>query len=181
MKQKHYIIIILLLVVLNVFSWRMWWERPKVENRIKQGVEHFRGDNNREEKGLRFLIGKLNLSEEQKQQFKDLRHSHFKQMKKKDAQLDSLKKDLMQSIAAGDELNLKKGIDEMAEIKSSIESEMIYHFASMRKICTPEQQKDFDILFKKMLFHNNKGFKRGGPSGKEGKGREQMRHKQSQN
>lgn len=180
MNQKHYIIIILLLVVLNVFSWRMWWERPTVEKNIKQRVEHLRGKDNAEEKGLRFLISKLDLTAEQEQQFKALRYSHFKQMKNKDEDLDKLKNNLMQALADDNEIQQKEIIEEMAQIKGSIETEMIDHFISMRRICTSEQQVNFDLLFGKMLFHKDKGFNRGGPNGKEGRGRERKMSNQDQ-
>lgn len=180
MKQQHYIAIIILLVILNVFSWRFWWEKPNLDERIKDRVERYRGKSDKDDKqGLRFLIDQLDLSDTQKQTFKDLRIEHFKQMKENDLLLHDIRAKLALSLKENDLDSQQALLDEMAKVKTRMEYEMLNHLSSMRKLCTAEQQVQFDSIFYKLVIHNPYG-----PSSprkdRDGKGKGQRRgHQES--
>lgn len=149
MKQKHYIIIIIFLIGLNIFSWRFWWERPLMDRCSppnEERVDDKKQDNERE-RGFHFLIKKLNLSDQQRKDFKDLRRSHFRSMKEKKQTLEQLRGEFEQLVLKGDTSYKKQDLyQDIAETKYDMEMSMFNHFDSVRALCTEEQKLMFDTI-----------------------------------
>ncbi len=149
MKQKHYILVIVLLVILNVFSWRFWWVNP-LENQndtesVEPKKERFKGD--RREKGFHFLMKRLDLTKDQRSEFKKVRSAHFLQMKQKEQELDSLREELKKYVLNGDSTNQRMILyQNIAQEKYKMEVSMFEHFDSLRNLCSEQQKMTFDTI-----------------------------------
>ena len=125
MSKKYYLIMIAILVVLNVFSWRIWWSYPPGEQpAMMEMMEHRRGrkDGGR---GMKVLVDKLNLDKSQKQQFELLRKDYFSEMEGINANLKVLRKELL-----GQVLNEKSWADKDSIFKLMVTYKMKFEIVS---------------------------------------------------
>jgi Spy/CpxP family protein refolding chaperone len=145
-KSKLYILIIGILLVTNIAMLFFFW-----------GDKRDNGRNNKRNNDpsammKNFLKKDVGFNDQQVQQYDTLSKQHREKMK---AQFDSLKTNKEQQFK---ELGSKgfndSAIVEMANRSSEkqklMELQMLNYFATVRKICTPEQQPKFDSLFYKI-------------------------------
>ncbi len=172
MKSKHYIIIIALLVVLNIFSWRIWWGTPqRTQVLAPEQVERDRGPRG-EGGGINFFEQRLKLTSQQKKEFSKLKQSYFSEVEMVKDSMNLVRKNLVGSIGNQmDEENRNELFGKMAKHKLKIERLTIEHFNSMRRICNEEQKPVFDTIMVRMLDHS--------PMFKES-GRSQEKHRHGQ-
>lgn len=155
MNKKYYLIILVILVILNVFSWRIWWIYPPGKQPVlSQLMEKDKGRRNGG--GMRFLEDRLNLDEIQKQEFKQLRKEYFAEINGINEQIDALRKELMNHLMKED-VSLKKDsiFKLMTHHKMKFEKATFKHFNKMRTLCNDEQKEVYDTLFVHMM--NRKG------------------------
>ncbi|WP_142534005.1 Spy/CpxP family protein refolding chaperone [Saccharicrinis carchari] len=152
MKKKHYIIIIVALVVLNVFSWRIWWESPsRPESTPLERVKNERRSKS-DRSGIGFFEQRLNLSQEQKQAFGNLKQSYFSQLEQVKDSMSVVRKKLISSIGSEmDEETREILFDKMAKHKLKMERMTIEHFNDMRRLCSEEQKPVFDTIMVRMM------------------------------
>lgn len=151
MNNKYYLIIIVILVILNVFSWRIWWRYPPVKQPIIREMME-RGKGRRDVGGMRFLEDKLNLDENQKHAFEQLRIEYFADIKVVNDELMSLRKELMNHLMK-EEMNVNKDsiFQRMARQKMKFEMTTFKHFSELRNLCNKEQKVIYDTLFVHMM------------------------------
>ncbi|MCW3806233.1 hypothetical protein [Plebeiibacterium marinum] len=161
MKNRYYHIIIGLLIVLNVFSWRFWWEKPKVPSVIEQ-IKH-RKDNRHE--GKNAFFEELQLTPDQQAEFEKQRKSYFKEIGELNAEIENSRRLLIESYenngSAGDSL-----FEVLGRNKMLIEKATFNHFKSLREVCNDDQKEGFDSITSMMVkrFHRwdkRRGDKRG--------------------
>ena len=113
---------------------------------------HQRSQKKRHEGGMKLLEEQLNLSESQKEELKQMRESHF-------SRLEELRKDSRKTRRAlhdlWSEASSNQKVSELTkrlgDIHAAVEKATFEHFAEIRGICTPEQQKIFDSLIRDVL------------------------------
>ncbi len=114
--------------------------------------------------GMRVLEERLQLNEEQKQQLNQLRDEHFKNMKVLRVASQAARKELHSLWA---EANASDKVTELSQrigtTHAAIEKANYDHFAQIRAICSPEQQKIFDELIQDVL---RQGERPGPPKGR---------------
>lgn len=180
MKKKYYILIIALLVVLNIFSWRIWWETPKrAEVSAPEQVERDRGTRG-DGGGMNFFEKRLKLTPEQKQEFSKLKQNYFSELEVVKDSMNLVRKNLVSGIGTRmDEENRNALFDEMAKHKLKIERLTIEHFNDLRSLCNEEQKPVFDTIMVRMLDHNPMFKESGRSHEKHGQGQGWGRRKQN--
>ncbi len=149
MSKKYYHIIIVLLIVLNIFSWRLWWEKPSVPpKRDKDRIEN----DKRRSDGANRLYEELDLSEDQKEQFETLRKEYFDKVFKINKELDDIRRHLSNK----DSKITDSLFEEMGSRKTLLEKETFMHFKNLREVCDEEQKAKFDTVHKRMMNRFNR-------------------------
>ena len=151
MEKRHYIIIIAILVVLNVFSWRIWWESPRHrDNAAKEFSEKTRG--HRGGGGMNFFAERLQLSSDQIKEFDNLKKIYFSKVGALNDSMNTVRRGLIKNITS--EFGVQENnhlLREMGDYKFEIEKLTMEHFVSMRSVCNPEQKQTFDTLIVHIL------------------------------
>lgn len=144
--------IVIVLAILNVVLLTFIWQGHQHSQRRGPGG------------GMKLLEEKLGLSESQKSELEQIRESHFSRM-------EELRTDSRQTRKAlhdlWSETNSSQKVSELTEhlgkLQAAIEKATFEHFAEIRSICTPEQQKVFDNLIQDVL---RQGDRPGPPNGR---------------
>ncbi|MGQ1787472.1 MULTISPECIES: Spy/CpxP family protein refolding chaperone [unclassified Saccharicrinis] len=156
MEKKHYIIIIAVLVVLNIFSWRIWWESPRHRDlnnkeQIEKGRSRRSGDG-----GMSFFAERLKLTPAQQKDFEQLKKSYFKDVELVKDSMNAIRKRLVNTISeSGDTASREILFKEMASYKLEMEQLTMQHFVNMRSICNDEQKQIFDKLIIRIMEHSH--------------------------
>lgn len=162
MEKKHYIIIIVVLVVLNIFSWRIWWappvHKPSDFNEVeKRGLER--------KGGTAFFVEKLNLDEEQKREFEKLRKLYFDDIGIYKDSLNTIRMEMISNLNREKDFSVhEKKMMQMGSYKLRMEKLTLDHFKNLRNVCNEEQRLVYDTLILNMV-------KRHPIFGKEGRSR----------
>lgn len=152
LKNNKYIgWVVILLAILNVaLLVFIWFGHNRLSPKPRQA-------------GMRVLEERLKLSEEQKQQLNQLRDEHFKTMEGLRLSSQTARQELHSLWA---ETNASEKVTELSQrignIYAAIEKANYDHFAQIRAICSPEQQKVFDELIQDVLRQGE----RPGPNGR---------------
>ena len=145
MEKKYYIIIIAILVLLNVFSWRMWWESPR--HKDFNLVEQAERKGGRRGGGMSFFVERLDLTASQKSDFEKLKKSYFSEIKAINDSMNVLRKRLLKTIGNEVDTDVRSTLfKDMGAYKLHIEMLTMEHFNNMRKLCNPQQIQKFDTL-----------------------------------
>ncbi|MBO3699261.1 Spy/CpxP family protein refolding chaperone [Roseivirga sp. E12] len=148
--------VVILLAILNIallaFIWTGRNQLPKKPRRA----------------GIMVFEERLNLNETQKRQLKQLRDQHFAKMEKLRSESRETRKELHGLWAEVDASNKVTELSQrMGTLHAAIEKATFDHFAQIRAICSPEQQKIFDELIKDVL---RQGERPGPPNGRKPRG-----------
>ncbi|TLX78319.1 periplasmic heavy metal sensor [Labilibacter sediminis] len=175
MSKKYYLIMIAILVVLNIFSWRIWWSYPPMKPfASSEMLDHERG--RKEGRGMKVLVEKLNLSDEQKKEFEQLRKDYFSKLQGIDSEMRPLRAEVLRYSLKENSNEKKDSIfDLMVNYKMKFELETFKHFSDMRKLCTEEQKLVFDTLITNMFNRSNR-FRDHKSKGRKPKGNDMMNH-----
>lgn len=144
--------VVILLAILNIalliFIWTGQSRPPKGPQRA----------------GMAVFEERLALNETQKRQLKQLRDEHFKTMTRLRSESRQTRKTLHSLWAEADASNKVTELTQrMGTLHAATEKATFDHFAQIRAICSPEQQKIFDELIKDVL---RQGERPGPPNGK---------------
>lgn len=162
MSKKFYLIIIVILLILNVFSWRMWWMDSFFVSDINKDEIVDKGKRDRGGRGMHFFAEKLNLDDKQMQGFEESRLVYFSDIKVIDEKLKGLRKGLLDLMVHKEaEMNKDSIFEIMGQLKMKFEERTFNHLMEMRSLCNDEQKIVFDKLFLQMLnrppkFHDNR-------------------------
>ncbi|GAF02309.1 Spy/CpxP family protein refolding chaperone [Saccharicrinis fermentans] len=152
MDKKHYIIIIAFLVVLNIFSWRIWWDSPTPKsNNDKEQVGNGSGRRGGKD-SKNFFAEKLKLSPAQKIEFAKLKASYSVNVEAVKDSMNIVRKLLLSTITdtshnASSELLFK----DMASYKLQMEQLTMQYFVNMRSLCNEKQKRMFDELMTRIM------------------------------
>ena len=129
--------IIAILVLLNIASLASMWLFPP------------RPPHHRIE---RFLQKELNLTNEQKEQFKSLKGQHLAVTKAYHEELQKNKKQLFQELSKNpvDSILISNILEKEGEIHALLENALVEHFMDLKGICSEEQQEKLGDFFGKM-------------------------------
>jgi len=141
-KNKLYLLVIGILLVTNIVMLFFFIDKKDDGKKGNRG-----GDKSAMMKN--FLQKEIGFNEQQLQQYDTLSKQHKEKMK---ADFEALKKNKEQQfkelgIKGFSDTAINDIVSRSSEKQKLIELQMLNHFASIRKICTAEQQPKFDSLF----------------------------------
>ncbi len=141
-KQKFTNILIIILVIINIgslsFIWFREFNRPKLPP-PSPGRENVN----------RFLDNELNLSQEQKQKFKDIRREHFETTRKFEDKVSEYKREVLSESfnQKPDKQKITVLIDSIGSAQKAYELFLSEHFQKLASICTPGQRDKLKDIF----------------------------------
>lgn len=142
MKSKLLPALLIVLILLNGVLIFMLIKKPH-ENRRRQTERNF-------------LTEQLQFSENQNDKFRGLDRVHRKNMMNLDRQIRK-QKDILYNSFGDEKINTDSLIAITGNLEVKKEMEIFNFFKSVRKICTQEQQKKFDVIINKALKRANSG------------------------
>jgi Spy/CpxP family protein refolding chaperone len=142
-NSKFLKVVIVILLIINISTLAfMWMHKPPMQQAPPPPPPHERND------VFEHLTHELKLSEQQRNQYDQLRKEHH-------AAMESLQEKgrathdhffaLLQNKSADSTL-VSKLADSISNNQKQIELVTFYHFQKVRAICNPEQQKKFDEI-----------------------------------
>ncbi len=149
MNKKYYHIIIALLIVLNIISWRLWWEKPPFPPKIEQNKIE---DKKHRDRGMKILFEELNLTDKQKDEFEKLRKEYFDTVFIINRDIDELRR----NISPEDKNRNDSIFKAMGNKKALLEKKTFIHFNKLRDVCDENQKMKFDTVHKRMMNHFNR-------------------------
>ncbi len=147
MKSKKFCyILILVLIVLNIFSWRFWWEKPPFPG--DRGPEF---GHKKKGSAVEFLTDKLGLDTLQQKEISVLMHDYFDHIGEINSKIGDSRDIMAQMVCKGNEDGLDSVIDNLSTLKTDLEYATFQHFKSIRNICRDDQKMAFDTLMFGMM------------------------------
>ncbi|MEQ6120524.1 Spy/CpxP family protein refolding chaperone [Reichenbachiella sp. MALMAid0571] len=164
-QNKTATIIIAMLIALNVLSIYFFVIHKRIVHKHPFDDQnppwHEKSKEGKSSEKVHFMEKELGLNKEQRQEYRNLRKSHFEMSRKKRKEQQELREMIFSNIS-----NQSFNIDSVAQLISKRQSEMeigmFKHFKSIRELCTEEQKLKFDkttqFILRKMGDHDR--FKR---------------------
>lgn len=137
---RFFKIIILLLVLLNGSMLAYIWLKNDKQPRGKAALD--------------YMINKLDLNQQQKEQFEQLRREHHENNTAIRELGKQLHDDFFAALAGNDTLLVNQLADSIALLQKQQELKTWKHFKTLRNLCNPEQQKKFDEMIKETMMLN---------------------------
>ncbi|MCK5148991.1 periplasmic heavy metal sensor [bacterium] len=160
-KQKLSNWIIGALIIANVITLSSLWMI-----RIQHSKHSFRprdAGRGKELMVMRLLKEELHLGDEQVEEFRAMRHQHFKGFRAAGQEMMELRRGLMDAMYSDppDTLRVKELADVIGTFHIERELKNAQHFQLLSDICTPEQRKKLKLLINEILPHPPSGAWRG--------------------
>lgn len=150
-KQKRNLItVIVLLVIFNLATlFLLWFGNPSRQG-MKFADEKSR---NNEIKIQQLLKEELGFDNQQTKKYMQLREEHRRESIKLNKELNLIKKEMFDKILEDNKLtSLSDSLLNLAlDKQSEIEKLTFNHFLSLKKLCSPEQQKNLQFLMHGIL------------------------------
>lgn len=110
------------------------------------------GRADREAMMVEFLQKEVGFDKQQMQQYDTLNKQHKEKMKLRFDDIRSNKQKVYQTVGsqAFSDSAINDAATKLSGSQKDIETNMLQHFAAIRKICTPEQQPKFDSMIYKI-------------------------------
>ena len=99
-----------------------------------------------EERPKRIVIERLHFDREQVTQYEDLIETHRNTIRSLDEEIRSTKNALYRTLSDGSVTNKDSLETKLGEIQQQIETAHYNHFMDIKKLCRPDQVKDFNRL-----------------------------------
>ncbi len=165
MNTKLTNILLILLLIFNVAFIGKWWmghrkmHHPKMDMPVETTtLLHDRT------RGEEYLVKTLGLDTVQQKELDVIQAAHFSFLDKNMGAYIRNQNNLFNALkVSNDSVYVSRCADSLGMLKAAMEKEMYMNFASIKTICNPAQQKQFDGLIDDMAkefmhhhdFHNN--------------------------
>jgi Spy/CpxP family protein refolding chaperone len=152
-SQKILIAALILMVAINICTLGFI---------IYKSQHRHRGDGERHGPPGKFLSKRLHLTEEQEQAMNVLRKENEEKMSVFRARKDSLRKESFELIKSDvyDTTRASEIANEIGNCHKEMEKQMATHFLAIKKLCTKEQQADFNKFIDHIAEVKQKSLKR---------------------
>jgi len=153
-KDRYILIAVIVLIVLNIFSWGLLWINDSLQKREASSPKNeaaFSRTNN-------FLTQKLKFSDSQVAEFRKMQKQHFTKMHKFEQQYKLLRDEYVAlAVSPGyNSLAADSLFHEMGRINSLIQKANWSHFRAIYELCNENQKQEF----RKLILNLNKRHKR---------------------
>lgn len=153
-KNRLTMWVIVLLVVLNLLTISAIW------------MKNFPRFDKRKSGGEKFLIEELKLTDDQVEQFRELRDIHFDETKVIHREMNDLRQAITDELFREnpDSAKVAQWAEEVGRMHAAIENARFAHFQALKEICEPEQRDKFRSVMRELQRS------RPGPGGPPGRG-----------
>lgn len=150
LKQRWWAIAIILLFIANLATLTFFWvSKPPRPSGFPPPPVGARGE------PPRFLVNKLHFTQEQTKQYDQLFRQHDEQVSAIKDSIRDTKERLFELLntanPAADEVRRRAA--KSADFQRELDEMTFEHFMQVRGICTPEQQKEFDVVIIDVVKH----------------------------
>lgn len=138
-------ILIIILIVLNLVSlyFLVINQKPSPRNRFsKHNGRH-------PDRSINFFIKKLELDENQAEEFGQLKKQHLEQMREARESIHKLRTRLFDNLG-NENFDLEMVTDSISLNQKMMDQYTYHHFGALRAICSETQKKKFDKLIHKV-------------------------------
>lgn len=142
-QSKWQLWIFIGLVILNLTCLGFIWLKQSPNETTSTRLHE-----NRRKQADEFLLTQLGFDDQQRQQFQELTQQHLQKVKSIQEKLVLAKKDFFNLLSQTslDSAKVSELSQDIADSQVLLEKERLYHFKSIRTICTTDQQKKFDHI-----------------------------------
>jgi periplasmic protein CpxP/Spy len=153
-RNKNLKITIVILVVLNLATITLLWlGKPKHDDMRESAKKE-----NQEVRIKEMLKKELDFSDEQAEQFLELRENHKEKAIALEDELTELKKEMFNEAMYNSNMNISDSLLNLTlESQRQLEIITFQHFQKVKQICTPEQQEKLFKLMHRLLGPPPKG------------------------
>ncbi|MBL1214368.1 MAG: hypothetical protein HND52_13505 [Ignavibacteriae bacterium] len=153
-RNKNLKITIVILVILNLATITLLWlGKPKHEDLRESSKK-----GNQEVRIKQMLKKELDFSDEQAEQFLELRKNHREKTISLEDELVQLKKEMFNEAMYNNNMNISDSLLSLTlEKQKQLEIITFQHFQKVKQICTPEQQEKLFKLMHRLLGPKHKG------------------------
>ncbi|QQS36647.1 MAG: periplasmic heavy metal sensor [Ignavibacteriales bacterium] len=145
-KQKTYVWLIIILVIINLTTLvLLWMDRPSPLKRQSPGM---RGTDT-------FLKTELGLTEEQDKQLRESRDKFFGLTRTLNDSIGTLKREIQKEGLSGkyDSIRVDALISDIGKLQSRLEKYAFDHFSELAKFLKPDQVTKFQKMFERNRKH----------------------------
>lgn len=137
--------ILLALLIFNIGFIGSWWYNHYKMHKMMFQNHHFAAH---ESKAGNYLAKELGLTDEQQTQLEALRKAHFQKVEIMEMAIGRNEKNMLGLLTANpvDTARVSVYVDSIGMMKAAIQKELFTHFNNIKKICNPEQSRNFDRL-----------------------------------
>jgi Spy/CpxP family protein refolding chaperone len=148
-KIEHWIILFLL--VTNVSTIATFWYHKKAETKERELVQDSVPLRTGQGFG-RMLKERLNLSDEQNQQMRDIRRGYHQQSNQITNQMQAVRTEIYQEMikTPPDTVKIEKLAGEIGSLHKNLKMETVRFYGRMKANCQTSQQPQLDSLFKEL-------------------------------
>jgi len=153
MKNKLTTLLIVLLLLLNFFTiGTIWFGHFNKPDKRPPAPGPGKSDN-----GFHFMAREMELSEEQKQYFKEIRKEHFKKTRILNDNMRDIKRKISEELFKNvvDTVKVNSLLAEFGETQEAFEREIFDHFLTLKKACNSDQKEKLRELMHE-IFHIDK-------------------------
>lgn len=142
-KNKILLITVIVLLLINIAMLVFF---------LNKGSEKRRPHGGREAMMIEFLKNEVGFTPQQLTQYDTLSKQHREIMKESFEKMRKRKEQQLKELGAGafSDSAIEQVATLSANLQKDLELNMLKHFTTIRKLCTPEQQSKFDSLFYKV-------------------------------
>lgn len=136
---------VIILVLVNVVTLASFWmRRPPVGPR--RGVEGRPG-------GQRIMEERLGLSDEQAQQFEQIRNEHFMRTRPLQDDMHKIRMDLLDELFSSEtnEAKMQMLLTELGDKLVQFEKNLYQHFQELKEACNDQQLEELRIMLRELI------------------------------
>lgn len=144
-KNKMFFWCMIILVVLNIATLTSFWlGKSKV---IPPIAPRQRAD------GQRIMQEQLELSDEQAQQFEQIRNEHFMRTRPLQDDTHKIRLDLLNEtfVSEPDKTRIKNLFTELENKQSQFEKNLFRHFQELKEACNEQQAEELEIMLRNLI------------------------------
>ncbi len=167
-KNKMLFWCVIILVVLNVATLSSFWMKKTAAALPKHP------DGQRD--GQKIMVEKLQLSDQQAQEFEQIRNEHFMRTRRLQDDMHKIRLDLLEETFAlePDDLLIDELLSELDDMQNQFEKNLFQHFQELKDACNEQQREELQFMLRNLIESTRPGKSGGrqqGPDGDKGPNR----------
>ena len=161
-KNKMLFWCVIILVILNVVTLSSFWmgkSGPAMQKRPGGQRD-----------GQKIMTEKLQLSDQQAQEFEQIRNEHFMRTRRLQDDMHKIRLDMLDETfeLEPDDLQIEKLLSELGEMQNQFEKNLFQHFQELKDACNEQQREQLQLMLRNLIDSTRPGKSRGRQQGSDG-------------